>query len=120
MMCARLRCLAFAIAAIIVAAPALATEPIKFGIGLPLTGGLAQTGKAMLLTQQMWVEEVNAGGGLLGRKIELVFYDDQSSPSTIPASIPNCSMSIASMCCSPTAPIRSAPPCRSWCNGGKL
>ena len=64
--------------------PAWATDPIKVGIGLPLTGGLAPTGKAMLLTQQMWVEQVNANGGLLGRPIQLVYYDDQSSPATDP------------------------------------
>jgi branched-chain amino acid transport system substrate-binding protein len=63
---------------------AFAADPIKFGIGLPLTGGLAPTGKAMLLTQQMWVEQVNARGGLLGRPIELIYYDDQSSPATDP------------------------------------
>src|SRR5580704_4229991 len=63
---------------------AFAADPIKFGIGLPLTGGLAPTGKAMLLTQQMWVEQINAKGGLLGRPVELIYYDDQSSPATDP------------------------------------
>ena len=33
---------------------------------------------------QIWEKEVNAGGGLLGRQVKLVFYDDQSSPSLIP------------------------------------
>jgi branched-chain amino acid transport system substrate-binding protein len=75
--------LAFGIA-VLTTAPAFAAEPIKFGIGLPLTGGLAPTGKAMVLTQQMWVEQVNARGGLLGRPVELVYYDDQSSPANDP------------------------------------
>ena len=49
-----------------------------------LTGGLAGNGKAALLAIQMWAEDVNKKGGLLGRKVELVYYDDQSNPSTVP------------------------------------
>jgi branched-chain amino acid transport system substrate-binding protein len=37
-----------------------------------------------LLGSQIWAEEVNAKGGLVGRKVELVHYDDQSNPATIP------------------------------------
>ena len=59
--------------------------PIKIGFSMALSGGLAGGGKAALLTYQIWAEEVNAKGGLLGRKIELVYYDDQSSPATVPA-----------------------------------
>src|SRR5260370_38430711 len=33
---------------------------------------------------QIWAEDVNAKGGLLGRKVELVYYDDQTNPSTVP------------------------------------
>jgi branched-chain amino acid transport system substrate-binding protein len=69
---------------VVFAMPAVAVEPIKFGNSLSLTGGLAPLGKAMLLTEQMWVEQVNARGGLLGRPIQLVFYDDQSSPASDP------------------------------------
>ena len=58
--------------------------PIKIGFGMALTGGLAAGGKAAVLVYQIWQEEVNARGGLLGRKVELVFYDDQSSPATVP------------------------------------
>ena len=68
--------------------PALAQTnqpPIKIGFSMALSGGLAGGGKAALLTYQIWAEEVNAKGGLLGRKIELVYYDDQSSPATVPA-----------------------------------
>jgi branched-chain amino acid transport system substrate-binding protein len=60
------------------------TTPIKIGFGMALTGGLAGGGKAALLAYQIWADEVNARGGLLGRKIELVNYDDQSNPSTVP------------------------------------
>jgi branched-chain amino acid transport system substrate-binding protein len=58
--------------------------PIKIGLGIALSGGLAGGGKAALLSYQIWAEEVNARGGLLGRKVELVYYDDQSNPATVP------------------------------------
>jgi branched-chain amino acid transport system substrate-binding protein len=67
------------------ASPAYAqAAPIKIGFGMALTGGLAAGGKAALLAYQIWADEVNARGGLLGRKVELVNYDDQSNPSTVP------------------------------------
>jgi branched-chain amino acid transport system substrate-binding protein len=66
--------------------PALAQSgaPIKIGFGMALSGGLAPGGKAALLAYQIWAEEVNTRGGLLGRKVELVHYDDQSNPATVP------------------------------------
>ena len=65
--------------------PAFAQNaPIKIGFGMALTGGLAGGGKAALLSYQIWAEEVNARGGLLGRKVELVYYDDQTNPATVP------------------------------------
>ena len=66
------------------ASSALAADPIKIGFGHSLTGGNGGLGKASLLTFQIWAEEVNARGGLLGRKVELVYYDDQSNGSTVP------------------------------------
>ncbi|MDR3532121.1 MAG: amino acid ABC transporter substrate-binding protein [Rhodopila sp.] len=63
---------------------ARAADPITIGFGMALTGGLAPNGKAALLAMQIWEEEINATGGLLGRPVKLVFYDDQSNPSTIP------------------------------------
>jgi branched-chain amino acid transport system substrate-binding protein len=65
-------------------APAQSTQPIKIGFGMALTGGLAAGGKQALLVYELWAEEINARGGLLGRKVELTKYDDQSSPSTVP------------------------------------
>jgi branched-chain amino acid transport system substrate-binding protein len=59
-------------------------EPIKIGYSMALTGGLAPNGKSALLAQKIWEEDVNAKGGLLGRPVKLVYYDDQSNPSTIP------------------------------------
>jgi branched-chain amino acid transport system substrate-binding protein len=65
-------------------ASAMAAEPIKIGFSVSLTGGLASSGKAHLLSKQIWVEEINARGGLLGRPVQLVYYDDQTNASTVP------------------------------------
>lgn len=64
---------------------ARAAEPITIGFGMGLTGGLAAAGKAALLAMQIWQDDVNAKGGLIGRPVKLIYYDDQSSPSTVPA-----------------------------------
>ena len=60
-------------------------EPIKIGFSMALTGGLAPNGKSALLAQKIWEEDVNAKGGLLGRPVKLVYYDDKSSPAEVPA-----------------------------------
>ncbi len=59
--------------------------PIKIGMSMPQTGGLAGGGKPSLLGIEIWRDDVNAKGGLLGRKGELVVYDDTSSASETPA-----------------------------------
>ncbi|MGE0418345.1 MAG: amino acid ABC transporter substrate-binding protein [Acetobacteraceae bacterium] len=59
-------------------------KPITVGFGMALTGGLAPNGKAALLAMQVWEEEINAKGGLLGRPVKLVYYDDQSNPAQVP------------------------------------
>lgn len=59
--------------------------PIKIGMSMAQTGGLAGGGKASLLGIEVWRDDVNAKGGLLGRKVELVVYDDKSSASETPA-----------------------------------
>jgi branched-chain amino acid transport system substrate-binding protein len=59
--------------------------PIKIGMSMPQTGGLAAGGKASLLGIEIWRDDINAAGGLLGRKVELVVYDDKSSASETPA-----------------------------------
>ena len=58
--------------------------PIKIGMSLSQTGGVAAAGKQLLVAVQMWKDDVNAKGGLLGRQIELITYDDQSNPSNVP------------------------------------
>ncbi len=60
-------------------------EPIKIGYSMSLTGGLAPNGRSALLAQKIWEEETNAKGGILGRPVKLIYYDDKSSPSEIPA-----------------------------------
>ena len=59
-------------------------QPIRIGYSMALTGGLAPNGKSALLAQQIWAEDVNAKGGLLGRPVRLVYYDDQTNPATVP------------------------------------
>ena len=65
-------------------APAKAQEPIRIGFGMSLTGPLSANGKSALLAMKIWEEDINAKGGLLGRRVKLVYYDDQSNPSTVP------------------------------------
>ena len=61
-----------------------AAEPITIGFADALTGGLAVVGKSGILAAQIWAEEVNAKGGLLGRPVKLVFYDNQSNAANVP------------------------------------
>jgi len=76
----------FAVTTIVLTSGAMAQQgPIKIGMSMAQTGGLAGGGKASLLGIEIWRDEVNARGGLLGRKVELVVYDDKSSASETPA-----------------------------------
>jgi branched-chain amino acid transport system substrate-binding protein len=59
-------------------------EPIKIGFSMAQTGPLGPNGQQALLGMKIWEEETNAKGGLLGRPVKLVYYDDQSNPSTVP------------------------------------
>ena len=61
-----------------------AGQPITIGFGMALTGPLAGFGKQALLGMKIWEEETNAKAGLLGRPVKLIYYDDQSNPSTVP------------------------------------
>src|ERR1700749_2472928 len=84
----RLRAFLAVLAALIAPATydqASAADPIKIGFSMAVTGAFAGNGKAALLATQMWAEDQNAKGGLLGRPVELVYYDDQSNPSQVPA-----------------------------------
>jgi branched-chain amino acid transport system substrate-binding protein len=72
------------LAVAVAAGSARAAEPIKIGFSMALTGGLAPNGKSALLAMQIWEHDINAKGGLLGRPVKLIYYDDQSQPSTVP------------------------------------
>ena len=59
-------------------------KPIKIGFTMALTGGLAGGGKGALIAMEIWRDDVNKAGGLLGRPVELVYYDDATSPANVP------------------------------------
>ncbi|NIR85563.1 MAG: amino acid ABC transporter substrate-binding protein [Gammaproteobacteria bacterium] len=61
---------------------ALAQGEVVVGASVALTGKYSRTGEEQLNGIQMWVEDVNAAGGLLGKKVHLVHYDDESKPDT--------------------------------------
>src|SRR5712692_8113322 len=75
---------ALVVAAAVLAAslPAEAQAPIRIGASLSLTGTYAKPGTYQKEGYDVCAEEVNGKGGLLGRKIEFVLYDDQSTPAT--------------------------------------
>src|SRR5262245_10382300 len=80
---------ALATAALALAASAALGQPaaaqeIKIGYSMAMTGGLGPNGQSALLAQKIWEEDVNAKGGLIGRPVKLIYYDDQTNPSTIP------------------------------------
>ena len=66
------------------ASAAYAADPIKIGFSMALTGGGAANGKVALLALKIWEADVNAKGGLLGRPVQLVYYDDQTQPAQVP------------------------------------
>src|SRR3974390_3526269 len=75
-----------ALAAVVAAGSAHAQDkgPIKIGFGQSLTGFLSPNGKQALLGAEIWRDEINKSGGLLGRQVELVYYDDKSAPQEVP------------------------------------
>jgi branched-chain amino acid transport system substrate-binding protein len=56
--------------------------PIKVGASLSLTGQLSRSGVEQEHGYKLWLEDVNARGGIMGRPVELVLYDDKSDPAT--------------------------------------
>src|SRR5215207_5329901 len=63
---------------------AQSANPLRIGFAMALSGGLAGNGRATLLAYQIWANEVNARGGILGRPVQFVFYDDQTTPGVVP------------------------------------
>jgi branched-chain amino acid transport system substrate-binding protein len=88
-----------------------AQQPVKIGMSMPQTGSLGGGGQAALVALRMWVEDVNAKGGLLGRKVEFIVYDDQSNPALTPGiytkllDVDKVDLLIAPYATVPTAPI---------------
>jgi len=77
-------CLAAAATIAASALPVQAAEPIKIGFSMALTGGGAANGKVALISLKIWEADVNEKGGLLGRPVKLVYYDDQTAPAQVP------------------------------------
>jgi branched-chain amino acid transport system substrate-binding protein len=77
---------AFAVAApAFFATPVLAQQPpIKIGFSMSLTGPLGAGGKSALVAMEIWRDDINAKGGLLGRPVEFVYNDDQTNPANVP------------------------------------
>ena len=73
-----------AAALVLALAPAGAADPIKIGLSLSLTGATAPAGRQVQTGLEIWRDHVNAKGGLLGRPVELVYYDDQANPANAP------------------------------------
>lgn len=71
-----------AVAAAAVAAPAQAQNTIRIGIALSETGNLADSAKHYWRGVELWRDQTNAAGGLLGKKVEFVVYDDRSDAAT--------------------------------------
>ena len=90
---------------------ARAEQPVRVGFSIAQTGPIAGGGQAALVALRMWADDVNARGGLLGRKVELVVYDDQGSASITPGiyakliDVDKVDLLIAPYGTVPTAPI---------------
>jgi hypothetical protein len=65
-------------------AAAQSGDPIRIGMSLALTGAGASPSKVINTALEIWRDDINGKGGLLGRPLELVIYDDQSSPANVP------------------------------------
>ena len=82
--CKTLATAALALAAAATLALPAAAQEIKIGYSMAMTGGLGPNGQSALLAQKIWEEDINAKGGLIGRPVKLIYYDDQTNPSTVP------------------------------------
>ena len=74
----------FAGSAALISPAARAADPIKIGFTMALTGGLAGAGKGALIAMEIWKDDINKKGGLLGRPVEFVYYDDATQPAKVP------------------------------------
>jgi branched-chain amino acid transport system substrate-binding protein len=58
-------------------------KPLVIGASISLTGDFADPGKAVKAGYELWAQEVNAKGGILGRKVQIKIVDDTSSPTQV-------------------------------------
>ena len=75
------RLLLAATAATLVAVPALAQDTLKLGLVAAMSGQSAKSGEAIVRGLSIAIDEINAKGGVLGKKVELVVRDDESNPA---------------------------------------
>jgi branched-chain amino acid transport system substrate-binding protein len=75
------RCLLAGALAFAAALPAGAQEVVKLGLVAAMSGQSAKSGEAIVRGLALAVDEINAAGGLLGKKVELVVRDDESNPA---------------------------------------
>ena len=86
-------------------------KTVKIGMSMPQTGSLGAGGQAALLALRMWVDDVNQKGGLLGRKVEFIVYDDQTRADLTPGiytkllDVDRVNLLIAPYGTVPTAPV---------------
>lgn len=74
--------LLLAVAAVVMAAPpASAQDTIKLGLVAAMSGQSAKSGEAIVRGLSIAIDEINAKGGVLGKKMELVVRDDESNPA---------------------------------------
>ncbi|HYX65612.1 MAG TPA: amino acid ABC transporter substrate-binding protein [Burkholderiales bacterium] len=84
---------------------------VKIGMSMPQTGSLGAGGQAALVALRMWVDDVNQKGGLLGKKVDFIVYDDQTNPANTPGiytkllEVDKVDLLIAPYGTVPTAPI---------------
>ena len=105
----RTKLLATVAAALLAAGAAIAQEPIKIGAFLSVTGGAAFLGDPEQKTLELYVEKLNAAGGVLGRKLQLVSYDSRAMRRRRAPSPSASSSRTGSMCSS-----AARPPARRW------
>jgi branched-chain amino acid transport system substrate-binding protein len=73
---------ATAAVALTLSGPGRAADPVRIGVALSQTGNLADSAAPYFKGLDLWREQSNARGGLAGRPIEFVVYDDRSDPAT--------------------------------------
>ena len=82
---ARVKTVLYGIALLnLLSVPIMAAEPIRIGFSSPDSGGGAASGRQFVLAAEIWAESINKKGGLLGRPVQLVHYDNQSNPALEP------------------------------------